>query len=39
MSTRKIYKIINLVTGKIYIGKTVKELQTRFQEHITTAKR
>lgn len=39
MSTRNIYKITNKVNGKIYIGKTIKKLDTRFGEHICTAKR
>lgn len=39
MSTGKIYKITNLINGKIYIGKTVKALNIRFREHICTAKR
>ena len=30
----KIYKIVNDVNSKIYIGKTTRSLQTRFEEHI-----
>lgn len=39
MVTGKIYKITNLDNKKIYIGKTIKTLEQRFQEHIVTAKR
>lgn len=38
MSTRNIYKITNLVNGKIYIGKTTKTIEQRFKEHIHGAK-
>lgn len=31
--TGKIYKIINTVNGKIYIGQTTKSLKERFQKH------
>lgn len=35
-----IYKITNLVNGKVYIGKTMKnQLRTRFREHIAEARR
>jgi len=34
-----IYKITNLDNGKIYIGKTIKLLEKRFEEHVTAAKR
>ena len=30
----KIYKIVNDVNSKIYIGKTTRSLQTRFEEHV-----
>lgn len=30
----KIYKIINDINSKVYIGKTTRSLQTRFKEHI-----
>lgn len=29
----KIYKITNLINGKIYVGYTKKELKERFNEH------
>lgn len=28
-----IYKIVNLITGKIYIGQTVGSLNTRWNQH------
>lgn len=31
--TGKIYKITNLINSKIYIGKTIKSLQERFNKH------
>lgn len=34
-----IYKIVNLTNGKIYIGKTIKDITKRFHEHIVEAKR
>lgn len=36
---KKIYKIINTVNNKIYIGKTTKSLENRFNEHLYEAKR
>lgn len=33
-----IYKITNLINEKIYVGKTVKTLKKRFQQHITDAR-
>lgn len=39
MPTGKIYKITNTEDSKLYIGKTIKDLATRFREHVTTAKR
>ena len=33
-----IYKITNLINGKIYIGKTIKTPEKRWQEHIRKAK-
>lgn len=30
-----IYKITNLVNGKVYIGQTVQDLNTRFRQHLT----
>ena len=39
MSTGNIYKLINIENNKIYIGKTIKPIQTRLAEHITAAKR
>lgn len=39
MATKQIYKIINLDNNKVYIGKTIKPLEERLQEHIRTAKR
>lgn len=38
MSSRNIYKITNLINGKIYIGKTTKTIEQRFKEHIRWAK-
>lgn len=35
----QIYKIVNLVNGKLYIGQTTKSLQHRFKRHIYLAKR
>lgn len=32
-----IYKITNLINGKIYVGKTIKSIQERFKEHIKKA--
>jgi group I intron endonuclease len=32
-----IYKITNIVTGKIYIGQTDKSIQNRFKKHISDA--
>ena len=32
-----IYKITNLINGKVYIGQTVKSLQRRFNRHINDA--
>lgn len=29
-----IYKITNLVNGKVYIGQTIRGIQTRFKEHL-----
>lgn len=34
-----IYKITNIETNKIYIGKTVKPIEKRFLEHLKTARR
>jgi len=34
-----IYKITNNVNGKIYIGKTIKDINVRFREHLTTSDR
>lgn len=31
----KIYKIINLVNGKIYVGQTTKTIEARFKKHST----
>lgn len=39
MGTKKIYKIENLINHKIYIGKTIKSLDTRLAEHKTAARR
>lgn len=33
-----IYKITNVVNGKIYIGKTEKTVETRFAEHLSNVK-
>jgi len=33
-----IYKITNKINGKIYIGKTIKSLNTRLKEHYKTSK-
>lgn len=32
-----IYKITNLINGKIYIGETIRDIQTRFREHKSVA--
>lgn len=34
-----IYKITNDINGKLYIGKTNRSIETRFQEHINFSKR
>lgn len=34
----KIYKIVNLINQKIYVGKTVKTIKSRFKVHIKNAK-
>ena len=34
---RCIYKITNLINNKIYIGKTKKDIETRFKEHLQNA--
>ena len=34
-----IYKIINNVNGKLYIGKTKRSLSERFKEHVTASRR
>ncbi len=39
MSTYIIYRILNLVTRKVYIGKTIRPLQKRWNEHKGAAKR
>ena len=33
----QIYKIINLINNKVYIGKTIKSVERRFKEHIRDA--
>ena len=33
-----VYKITNKINNKIYIGQTIKPIQTRFREHIAKAK-
>ena len=33
----KIYRIINSVNSKVYIGKTIKSLNTRFSRHLINA--
>jgi len=33
----KIYKIVNNINGKIYIGKTIKEIEYRFKRHLINA--
>lgn len=35
----RIYKIINLLTNKIYIGQTIKSIQQRFHAHINESKK
>lgn len=35
----QIYKITNLVNGKLYVGKTVRTLQRRLKVHIAAALR
>lgn len=39
MEAKKIYKITNIINKKIYIGKTIKTLETRFKEHCSEAVR
>lgn len=34
-----IYKITNLIDGKIYIGQTIRDIETRWKQHISDAKR
>lgn len=34
-----IYKITNLVNGKIYVGKTIYTIERRFKEHLSDSKR
>lgn len=34
-----IYKIVNKINGKIYIGKTLKTIQERFNEHCNDYKK
>ena len=34
-----IYKITNQINGKIYIGKTLKTISSRWKEHCREAKR
>jgi group I intron endonuclease len=33
-----IYKITNLINNKIYIGKTIRTVELRWQEHIRDSK-
>lgn len=37
--TYKLYKLVNLVNNKLYVGKTVQSLEKRFCDHIYEAKR
>lgn len=37
MSYGTIYKITNIKTGKVYIGKTTRSLNDRLQGHINSA--
>lgn len=39
MSYGTIYKITNIKTGKVYIGKTTRSLNDRLQGHINSADR
>ncbi len=32
--SNKIYKIVNILNSKVYIGKTSRDLETRFKQHI-----
>ena len=34
-----IYKITNLINGKMYVGKTTKTIQQRFKEHCQDSKK
>lgn len=34
-----IYKITNQINGKIYIGKTLKDISSRWREHCKAAKK
>lgn len=35
MITGIIYKVTNLITGKVYIGQTIKTAEIRFKDHVT----
>lgn len=35
----KIYKIVNDVNDKVYIGKTTNDLEIRFKQHLNDATR
>ena len=33
-----IYKITNLINGKVYIGQTIRPMEERFERHLRDAK-
>ena len=37
MADKVIYKITNIVNGKVYIGQTIRPLQERFKRHLIEA--
>lgn len=39
MNKGKIYKIVNIINNKVYIGKTTSSISQRFQRHINDSKR
>ena len=39
MNKGKIYKIVNIINNKVYIGKTTSSIDQRWQRHINDSKR